>query len=165
MRSRSLSVLTPRAARRLSRAAARVPAAVRGTALALALMLLAVAGPARAATLYDQLGAQDGITRLVAGLYRIVLADPRIKAKFDNIDTGFIERELVQQICELAGGPCHYRGPSMHGGHAGLGITDRDFNALVEDLQDAMDQAGTPFGTQGRLLAVLAPMHAQIVTR
>ena len=139
------------------------------TGLLLGLLLLAMAAcvpqPSRAATLYDQLGAQNGITHIVADLYRNVLADPRIKAKFDNIDTGFIERELVQQICELSGGPCHYHGPSMHGGHAGLGITDRDFNALVEDLQDAMDQVGTPFGTQGRLLALLAPLHAQIVSR
>ena len=123
------------------------------------------APPARAATLYDQLGGQAGITRIVAGMYRNILSDPRVKAKFDNIDTGFIERELVQQICELSEGPCHYQGPSMRGGHAGLNITEREFNAVVEDLQDAMDREGTPFGTQGRLLARLAPMHDQIVSR
>ncbi len=124
-----------------------------------------VATAARADTLFAQLGGQDGITRIVAATYRGILEDPRIRAKFDNIDTAFIERELVQQICELSDGPCHYHGPSMHGAHAGLGITQRDFNALVEDLQDGMDSVGTPFGVQGRLLARLAPMHAQIVSR
>lgn len=134
------------------------------TALALC-GLLAATRPVRAGTLYDQLGGQEGITRIVAGMYRHVLSDPRVRAKFDNIDTAYIQRQLVQQICEVSGGPCHYRGPSMHGGHAGLGITDRDFNAVVEDLQDGMAEADTPFGAQGRLLAVLAPMHAQIVSR
>lgn len=133
-------------------------------ALLLALSLPA-ATPARADTLYGRLGGQDGITRIVAAMYRNVLADPRIRAKFDNVDTGFIQGRLVQQICELSGGPCHYHGPSMRGGHAGLGITERDFNALVEDLQDGMESVGTPSGAQGRLLALLAPMHAQIVSR
>ena len=133
-------------------------------ALLLALLLPAVA-PARADTLYAQLGGQDGITRIVAAMYRNVLADPRIRDKFNNVDVGFIQGRLVQQFCELTGGPCHYHGPSMHGGHAGLGITEANFNALVEDLQDGMNSVGTPFGTQGRLLALLAPMHAQIVSR
>ena len=129
-------------------------------------LLAPFARPARAAdTLYRQLGGQDGITRIVSAMYRNALADPRIKAKFENVNTDFIEARLVQQFCELSGGPCHYHGPSMHGGHAGLGITERDFNALVEDLQDGMDTVGTPFATQGRLLALLAPMHAQVVSR
>ncbi len=129
------------------------------------LLLLPALHPARAGTLYDQLGGQEGITRIVAGMYRHVLSDGRVSAKFENIDTDFIQRQLVQQLCELTGGPCHYRGPSMHGGHSGLGITDRDFNAVVEDLQDGMDDAGTPFMARGRLLALLAPMHGQIVSR
>ena len=42
---------------------------------------------------------------------------------------------------------------------------DMDFNALVEDLQDGLDASGVDFATQNRLLARLAPMHNDIVTR
>jgi hemoglobin len=48
--------------------------------------------------------------------------------------------------------------------HAGLGITRADFNALVEDLQTAMNARGIPFRAQNKLLAVLAPMHREVVT-
>ena len=36
---------------------------------------------------------------------------------------------------------------------------------LVEDLQDAMEAARIPFSTQNQLLALLAPMHRDIVTQ
>jgi hemoglobin len=40
-----------------------------------------------------------------------------------------------------------------------------DFNALVEDLQLAMDDSEIPFATQNRLLAILAPMERDIVNK
>ncbi len=49
--------------------------------------------------------------------------------------------------------------------HRHLGLTEADFNALVGHLQDAMPAAGTPFRAQLRLLALLAPMKREIVTR
>jgi hemoglobin len=53
----------------------------------------------------------------------------------------------------------------MSQAHKGLHLTNADFNALVEDLQSGMDKAGVPFATQNRLLARLAPMHRDVVTR
>jgi hemoglobin len=49
--------------------------------------------------------------------------------------------------------------------HANLGITRENFNALIEQLQFAMDKNNVPFRAQNKLLAVLAPMHREIVTR
>lgn len=53
----------------------------------------------------------------------------------------------------------------MRGAHRGLGITQRQCNALVEDLEAAMDRAGVAFRDQNRLLSRLAPMEPDIVTR
>jgi hemoglobin len=49
--------------------------------------------------------------------------------------------------------------------HKALHINTAEFDAVVEDLQDSMDKVGVPFRTQNRLLALLAPMKKQIVTR
>jgi len=38
-----------------------------------------------------------------------------------------------------------------------------DFNALVELLQVTMDARGVPVRAQNRLLALLAPMHRDII--
>ena len=53
----------------------------------------------------------------------------------------------------------------MKKSHIKLGITEREFNALVEQLQQAMDEEDIPFHTQNRLLALLAPMKKDIVER
>jgi hemoglobin len=53
----------------------------------------------------------------------------------------------------------------MHDAHKGLHLTNADFNALVEDLQAGMDKAGVSFATQNRLLARLAPMNRDVVTK
>ena len=65
----------------------------------------------------------------------------------------------------MSGGPCKYTGKDMHKVHKPLHINTLQFNALVEDLQTAMDRNHVPFRTQNRLLALLAPMKRDIVTR
>jgi hemoglobin len=49
--------------------------------------------------------------------------------------------------------------------HAGMGVTDADFNALVEDLVATLDKFKVPEKEKGELLGVLGPMRKDIVTR
>ena len=55
-----------------------------------------------------------------------------------------IRAELKDQFCMVAGGPCAYKGHDMEAAHKGLHLTNANFNALVEDLQDAMDAQASP---------------------
>jgi len=133
------------------------------------LALLAIALPclARAQapddSLYRQLGEQPGLVALVDELVADLLADPRTSPFFRDIDRGHFKKQLVDQLCEVSGGPCKLVGPDMKKAHAGIDVTKRDFNAVVEVLQRSMDTRGIPFSTQNRLLARLAPMHRDIV--
>ena len=136
----------------------RFPAIVIATAVA-----LGAAVPASAQSLYGDLGGRPGLTRIVDQLFVLVLADPRTKEKFDNINIARLKGRIFDKLCDVAGGPCKYHGVSMQGAHRGLGITDYNFNALVEDLQTAMDRNGVSSWTQNRFLARLAPMHRDVV--
>ncbi len=138
---------------------------VRGAAV-IFLMLAVWSGPASAAgTLYDDLGGRDRIVSFTSELVDIAVADERIKAKFDDINLVRLKQRLADQFCQLTGGPEVYKGRGMAESHKGLALRNADFNALVEDLQTAMDHAGIPFFTQNRLLALLAPMQREIVTK
>ncbi len=64
----------------------------------------------------------------------------------------------------ILGGDCVYSGRDMRTAHAGQNIERSNFNALVENLQRAMDTHKVPFRSQNKLLAVLAPMHREVVT-
>jgi hemoglobin len=120
---------------------------------------------ALAATLYDDLGGKPRVTQFVGEMLAIAVKDPRIAKDFDNINLDWLQKRIVLQICSLTGGPCKYTGRDMHAAHKGLHLATLDFNALVEDLQIAMNHADVPFWTQNRLLAILAPMYHDIVTR
>lgn len=123
--------------------------------------------PARAggASLFDQLGGLAGIERIVGDTVDRSLADPRIAWSFDNTNHEGLKRLIAQQVCHLSGGPCARRARGMGPAHRHLNLAEYHFNALVENMQDAMEAAGTPFRAQLRLLALLAPMKREIVTR
>jgi hemoglobin len=131
----------------------------------LALALAGCASQPRTAALYAELGAQPGIDAIVASLVERIARNPRIAHHFESTDLENLRLRLSEQFCEVAGGPCVYGGEPMDLAHAGLGIRRDEFNALVEDLQEAMDANGVPFAAQNRLLALLAPMHRDVIGR
>jgi hemoglobin len=127
--------------------------------------LLLVASPARAQALFEELGGMAGIERFVGATVQRSLADDRIAWAFDNVNHDRLARLIAQQVCNLSGGPCARRDRGMGPAHRHLNLAEYHFNALVENMQVAMEQAGTPFRAQLRLLALLAPMKREIVTR
>lgn len=135
----------------------------RSAILLTAIMIAPASVQAADRTLYDDLGGHDGVTAIISGLLDYTLDDDRIAHTFDNSDVERVERLLVEQICELSGGPCTYSGVSMAKSHRGLDLNMMHFNALVENLQRAMRDEDISNGTQNRLLALLAPMKPDVV--
>ncbi len=116
-------------------------------------------------TLFADMGGQSGIDRLVDLSVDNYLADGRIKVVFEETNLDRLRAEFKVQFCQVAGGPCTYTGHDMTEAHKGLHLTNADFNAVVEDLQAAMDTCSIGFATQNRFLARLAPYQHQVVTR
>ncbi len=114
---------------------------------------------------FQDFGGEAGLTALMDDFMAIMLADPRMRPFFENTDQPRVKRQLVEQFCAILGGGCTYTGRDMQSSHAGLQIDRADFNALVEDLQVAMNRRGVPFRSQNKLLAILAPMHRQMINR
>jgi hemoglobin len=116
-------------------------------------------------SLYDRLGGKPAITAVVDDFTARVAADRRINRFFANTDVPAFKAKLVDQICEASGGPCKYTGKDMKTAHAGMGVTDDDFNALVGDLVATLDKFKVPEKEKGELLGALGPMKKDIVTR
>jgi hemoglobin len=138
--------------------------------IALAVALLALAActgpqskPAAPATLYEELGGTDGITKVVDLFFVRLNADARINTLFAKTDHNDLRRLVIEQLCAGTGGPCKYTGRSMEEAHSGLNLTNADFSAFMGDLVAAMDDAKVPLAQQNKLIAVLAPMKPQIV--
>ena len=125
----------------------------------------AATAAAAPAGLYQALGEKPGITRLMDDFVNRVVKDPRIGGHFKDVKPAALKESLTEQICQLSGGPCKYEGADMKSAHADMDINKGHFNALVEVLQSAMDAQGIPFAQQNRLLALLAPMHRDVITK
>ena len=115
------------------------------------------------AGVFEQFGGVAGLTALNEEFMALMLADPRLEPYFRNVDRPRVTRQLTEQFCAVLGGGCTYSGRDMVEAHAAFKIERAHFNALVEVLQVAMNKRGIPFRAQNKLLAVLAPMHREIV--
>jgi len=123
------------------------------------------AEPIKGDRVFRAFHGQEGIDRIIDDFVVRISSDPRIATRFAGANLGRLRLELKQQVCYLTGGPCSYTGQDMKAAHAGMGLMNKDFNALAEDLQKSMDKEKVPFPAQNRLLARLAPMQHAIVTR
>ncbi len=114
---------------------------------------------------FEQFGGKPGLVRLMNDFMDNMMADSRTQPYFIDTDREHIKAELVDQFCVILDGPCTYTGKDMEKVHRNLGINRAAFNALVEDLQTAMNKNNIPFRAQNKLLAKLAPMHSAVITK
>lgn len=114
-------------------------------------------------SLYDRLGGKSAITAVVDTFVARVAADARINKKFARSNIPRVKAMLVEQICAQTGGPCTYSGLSMKEAHLKMGVTEGEFNALVEDLVAALNHFNVPAREKDELLAALGTMKSDIV--
>ena len=119
-------------------------------------------------SLYERLGGKKAITAVVDEFVARVAADKRINGFFkaaakDPARLARLKGNLVDQICQASGGPCKYKGKSMKAAHKGMGITEADFNSLVEDLVGALDKFKVGKKEKDELLGKLGPLKKDIV--
>ncbi len=113
---------------------------------------------------FQAFGGKEGLVKIMDDFMIGLVNDPRTKPFFDNEKQTFIKAMLVEQMCDLLNGGCHYPGRDMKSSHANMKVNRAAFNALVEQFQFAMDKHSVPFSAQNKLLAKLAPMYRDIET-
>ena len=116
-------------------------------------------------SLYDRLGGKEALTAVIDDFLTRVANDNRINAFFAQANRARLEQLLVEQICQASGGPCTYAGKDMRTAHQGMGISNDDFNALLQDLVASLDTFKIGEREKGELLALLRPMQSEIVEK
>ena len=127
------------------------------------LAAFSVAALAQEKSLYERLGGEPAISMVVDEFAKNVLGDTRINKKFAHSDANRLVTNLKTFVCSATGGPQKYEGESMKEAHHHMGVTEGEFNALVEDLVKALDKLNVPSKEKNDLLAALGPMKPQIV--
>jgi hemoglobin len=114
-------------------------------------------------SLYSRLGQRAAIEAVVTDFTNRVAKDRRINKRFANTNAQAFIAKLTDQICQASGGPCTYTGKDMRTAHAGMKITNREWNITVAHLSAAMRAKGVKPREQRELLAMLGPMKGDIV--
>jgi hemoglobin len=114
-------------------------------------------------TLYERIGGEAKLKATMNEFVPILLSDDRINFTFADTDLAKFKQLLFEQLCELTQGPCKYSGRDMRKAHVKLNINNAQFNALAEDLYLAFDRVHVPYRLQNKVVALLAPMQADVV--
>ncbi|HST53289.1 MAG TPA: group 1 truncated hemoglobin [Pyrinomonadaceae bacterium] len=140
----------------------------------LALVVLvasAPAAPARAQTnktLYERLGGYNAIAAVVDDFVGRLVADKQLERFFVGHSTDSkkrIRQHVVDQLCAATGGPCIYTGRTMKDSHAGLGITEDEWNIAGKHLVETLDKFKVPEAEKKELLDIVATLKADIVEK
>jgi hemoglobin len=115
-------------------------------------------------SIYDSIGGGPAVRAAVDDFYARVLADPQLAPFFTDVDLQHLKAHQRAFIAAAIGGPEIYQGRDMAAAHAGLAITDADFDAVVGHLVDTLTGLGVPQETIGQIGGALAPLRGDIVT-
>ena len=117
-------------------------------------------------SLYRRLGGYDVIAAIIDSVAARLRADPRF-ARFNSgrsDDSRQRGRQLlVDQLCELSGGPCIYLGRYMKTSPAGLGITERDWKATMKHMTRTLSELRVAPKESGEVIALWTRYKDEIV--
>jgi hemoglobin len=114
-------------------------------------------------TLYERVGGLPTLRKVVDDFVDRLRMDPRVQRFFADSNIPLVKERLVHLTCEVSGGPCTYVGADMKTAHVGLGISNADFDAVVEDFGASLDKFGVRAREKGELLAILGKLRTDVV--
>ncbi len=118
-------------------------------------------------SLFDRLGGREGIFDLVGQVIDNHLANPAVSTRF--VHASMSREELIASgaefFCTGLSGVQTYEGRSLADAHAGMNISDAEFNAVIDDILAAMVSKGIGELEQAEALKILWGMRPDVVAR
>ena len=145
----------------------------RATVFALVLsVLLTMSATAMAATqeksLYERVGGYNALAAVVDDFIVRLVSDKQFEKFFigqSNDSKKRIRQHILDQFCAATGGPCVYMGREMKTSHAGLGITNAEWDAAAKHLVASLDKFKVPEKEKGEILAFVTSLKKDIVEK
>lgn len=151
---------------------------VRRVRLTVLLLALGVAAPSAAGaqapapagkTLYQRMGGYDVLAKIVdTFLPKLGAVDPRVPNMISGLSqtSRLRNRQLiVDQICNLTGGPCVYIGRTMEQAHQGLQITDDLWQKSQKAMAETLDANKIREPEKSEFLAVIEKLKGDIIQK
>jgi hemoglobin len=137
-----------------------------GTLVANSLVQAQATGAAPA--FYKRLGGYDAIAAVTDDFLGRLAGDKQMSRFFVGVSADSLRKlrqHVVDQLCEATGGPCYYFGRSMKTVHAGLGITESDWQLAVKHLTATLDRFKVAEKERGEVLTLFSSLKSDIVEK
>ncbi len=119
-------------------------------------------------SLYERLGGYEAVSAVVNDFAEKLFIDPKVGPFFKGMGTdtrkSFIQKN-INLLCNVTGGPCKIISRNAKTVHAGLGITEAEFNIVENHLVDTLDKFKVPAKEKQEVLAIIATLKPDIVER
>ncbi len=143
---------------------------LRAALLAAAMLnIVAVQAAETKRPLYDRLGGAYAIATVVDAFIEKLLvndtlnANAAIREARERVPKAGLKFHVTALVCQVTGGPQQYTGRSMKEAHRNLHITEREWEAMVHDFVEVLDQFKVPKPEQAELLAIVGTTKGDIV--
>ena len=117
-------------------------------------------------SLYERLGGYGAISAVANDFAEKLFIDPQVGSFFKGMGTdtrkSFIQKN-TNLICNVTGGPCKIISRDAKVVHGGLGITEAEFNIVVNHLVDSLDKFEVPAKEKQELLSIIGTLKPDIV--
>ena len=119
--------------------------------------------------LYDRLDGVYNIATVVDDFIDRIMVDPRLNANprvdeaHHRVSPAGFKYLVTEMVCWAAGGPQQYSGRSMGDSHRHLMITEQEWQAFMDDLQQTFETFGVPQPEQDELKAIVESTKDAIV--
>jgi len=120
-------------------------------------------------SLYERLGGIYSIATVVDDLIDRVMNDPRLNANplvneaHHKVPPAGFKYLVTEMVGWASGGPQKYTGRPMRESHEHLNITPKEWEAFMDDLQQALDKFSVPATEQAELKAIVNSTYGDIV--
>lgn len=119
-------------------------------------------------TLYQRMGGYDVIAGVVDDFIKQLGEDPAFKRFGGGRSHGSLVRTrqlVVDQLCNLTGGPCIYFGRDMKDAHEGLEITQAEWDSSIEKFKVALKDHKVAEPEQEEFIAIIQKFRPDIVAK
>src|ERR687897_261123 len=125
--------------------------------------------PQNTPSLYERLCGLYNIAVVVDDFIDRVMGDPRLNANprvdeaHHRVSPQGFKYYVTEMLCWAAGGPQTYSGRTMGDTHRHLMITDKEWEAFMDDLQQSLDRFEVPQPEQDEVKAIVESTKEAIV--
>ena len=115
-------------------------------------------------SLYERIGGESKARAIVEDIWHNHSINPIVKDRFAGSDPVYVKKRVFEIFAAATGATdVKYGGKDMKSAHAGMNISEMEFNAVVDDVLKACASNGLDQHQQNEILAILWSVRKDIV--